>query len=135
TGNLGGLILSPRFVEQHRVLDAVPNTVKDVARGVGGPNKNPMGRIERLELGGLVVDRPVTMFRGAGPGHIGADDAIGNIGGGILRRYRGIFDYPRSRMILEPGAHVADPFEYDMSGLSFRTPPPEYARVMVTRVL
>jgi C-terminal processing protease CtpA/Prc len=35
----------------------------------------------------------------------------------ILRRFKVIVDYSRRRMILEPTAHFAEPYEIDMSGI------------------
>jgi C-terminal processing protease CtpA/Prc len=75
------------------------------------------------------------MFRSPGPGTISAPGTLGNIGGGILRRFRVIFDYPRSRMILEPNTRFGEPFDYDMSGLGLRAAGAAFDRVIVARVL
>ena len=135
TGSAAMLILSPEFIERHHVLESIPKTVQAQARGVGGSSMNPVGRVDRIELGGIAIDRPITMFQSAGPGHISAPGTLGNIGGGILRRFRVIFDYRRSRMILEPNPRLAEPFEYDMSGLSLRAIGPDYQKLMIARVL
>ena len=52
----------------------------------------------------------------------------------LLSRFKVIVDYPRRRMILEPAANFADPFESDMSGLSVVPAPPEFTRLTVARV-
>jgi hypothetical protein len=135
TGSAGSLILGPEFVEQQHALDVVGTTVQGLARGVGGQSANPVGRVAKLELGRVALDRPITMFRSPGPGSISAPGTIGNIGGGILRRFRVFLDYSRSRVILEPNARFGDPFEYDMSGLGLRATGPNYSQVMVARVL
>jgi hypothetical protein len=134
TGNIGSLIFSPTFVEEHRALESVTQTIQAVGRGVGGQSTNPVGRVERFELGGIEIEQPLAMFRSPGPGAISAPGTAGNIGGRMLRRFKVIFDYPRSRMILEPGPKLSEPMESDMSGLSLRTPPPDYAHVTVSRV-
>lgn len=61
--------------------------------------------------------------------------AAGNIGGAILRRFRVIFDYSRRRMILEPAAGFADPFDHDMSGLSLISDTPHFKTIKVLRVI
>jgi hypothetical protein len=135
TGNAGNLILAPSWVADHQALEHVRPTVEVVSRAVGGEARNPIGRIDRFELGGVRLERPVTMLRSPGPGAISAPGTAGNIGGGILRRFTVIFDYPRRRLILEPNARVADPFEYDMSGLALRAVPPAFDKVQVGLVL
>lgn len=135
TGSGAWLILAPEFVTEQNVLSVVPRTVQVVARGVGGQSLNPVGRVERLELGGQVLEKPITMFRSPGPGMIAAPGSLGNIGGGILRCFRVIFDYPHSRMILEPNHRMGEPFEYDMSGLGLRAAGAAFDRVTVARVL
>jgi len=42
----------------------------------------------------------------------------GIIGGEILHRFNVVFDYEREQLLLKPNAHLQEPFEYDMSGLS-----------------
>ena len=49
------------------------------------------------------------------PDRLGADGIIGTE---ILRRYKVIWDYPHSRVVLEPNNRVSEPYEYNMSGLS-----------------
>jgi hypothetical protein len=134
TGNVGALILGPEFVTEHRVLESVGPTVQGLARGVGGQSMNPVGRVERLELGGFALERPVTTFRTPGPGQISAPGSAGNIGGAILSRFTVILDYSRKRMILEPNARLRDPFEYDMSGLRLRAEGRDLERIVVARV-
>ena len=135
TGSSGNLTLSPDWVAKQRALAAVGRTIEIVGRGVGGESRNPIGRVERLELGGFAMERPLAVFRGAGAGEISAPGTAGNIGGGILRRFKVIFDYPRDRLILEPNERLGEPFEYDMSGLGLRAVPPEYRKVQVGLVL
>ena len=127
------LILLPSFVEEHKLRDAVPQTLKTYGRGVGGEVVLPLGRASRLRLGGFSVERPVTAFPPAGT--FGRADKAGNIGSAILRRFRVIFDYSRSRVILEPNKQFDAPFEYDMSGLSLVTEGPAFQVVRVLRVL
>ena len=50
-------------------------------------------------------------------GQISDADAVGNIGGDVLRRFKVIFDYKGKTMTLEPTALYGTPFEADMSGI------------------
>jgi len=135
TGASTNLMLSPGPVEREGVVASLGKTMTVQARGVGGATEVRLARVASLELGGFSLAQPVTALQPAGPGRISAEGTIGNIGGGILSRFKVIFDYPRRRMILEPGPDIARPFEADMSGLGLVSIPPDYRRVTVARVL
>jgi hypothetical protein len=127
------LILLPSFIEANKLRDALPPTFQTYGRGVGGEVALPLGRATRLRLGGFSVERPVTAF--PTDGTFGRAGKAGNIGSATLRHFRVIFDYSRSRMILEPNKQFDAPFEQDMSGLSLVTESPEFRVVRVLRVL
>ncbi len=57
-----------------------------------------------------------TSFAQSTKGALANKDLTGNIGGGILRRFKVIFDYQNRRMVLEPNSRLTEPFEFDMSG-------------------
>lgn len=59
----------------------------------------------------------------------------GVIGTEILRRFKVIFDYSRSRVILEPGAALGDPFDVDMLGVSWLARGADFRTFEVDRVL
>jgi predicted aspartyl protease len=135
TGASTGLILSADPVEREGVLASLGRTIVVKSLGVGGATEVRLGRVARLELGGFSLEQPIAALHPEGISRISAEGTIGNIGGGILSRFKVIFDYSRRRMILEPGPDVARPFEADMSGLGLVTAPPDFRRVTVARVL
>ena len=135
TGASTNLILSPESVEREGIADALGKTMTVQSRGVGGVSEIRLARLGRLELGGFSLAGPVAALQPSGTGRISAEGTVGNIGGGILSRFKVIFDYSRQRMILEPGPDLALPFEADMSGLSLVSIPPDLRRVSVARVL
>lgn len=118
TGSVLSLILSPSFVAEHKAIERVPRTIQVQLGGVGGPTRNPLGRIARLELGPHVLVGPTAVLSQVGGGFTSPEEA-GNIGGEILSRFRVTFDYGRKRFHLEPGRRLNDAFESDMSGLAF----------------
>ena len=127
------VILLPSFVEHNNLKASLPPTITTFGRGVGGEIRMPLGRASALQLGGLKIERPVTAFPSEGT--FGEQGKAGNIGSAVLRRFKVIFDYSRSQMILEPNKHFSDPFEHDMSGLSLVTESPAFNVVRVNRVL
>lgn len=122
-GSSQALILSPWLAREQGASEAIGKTVEARGRGVGGTVPARMGRAERLELGGFRFERPLTVLPDDGSTPLNAPGLYGNIGGDILQRFTVIFDYSRQRMILEPNARLADPFEGDMSGIGPRMGP------------
>jgi predicted aspartyl protease len=135
TGASTALLLSAGPVEREDVLASLGKTMTVKSFGVGGATELRLARVARLELGGFSLEQPITGLHPSGSGRISADGTIGNIGGGILSRFKVIFDYSRRRMILEPGPDIARPFEADMSGLGLVSAPPDFRRVTVARIV
>ena len=117
TGSASALILSPTFVEQHHALASLSKSMTGRSGGVGGASFNPVGRVARLALGPYQLEQPITTFTQKVGGQISDADAVGNIGGDVLRRFKVIFDYKGKTMTLEPTALYGTPFENDMSGI------------------
>ena len=135
TGASTNLILSPDAIEREGVMRSLGKTMSVQSRGVGGGTDVQLARIASLQIGGFTLAQPVVALQPAGPGRISAEGTVGNIGGGILGRFKVTFDYARRRMILEPGPDMGLPFEADMSGLGLVALGPDFRRVSVARVL
>jgi hypothetical protein len=121
TGWRSALTLNAPFVETQKLIAILPKSVEAVTGwGVGGPTIDTVGRVESLQLGRYTLKNFVANFSKAKGGVLAESGFTGIIGGEILRRFKVIFDYPHHRMILEPNAHFADPFGFDMSGLFIR---------------
>ncbi|HKQ60312.1 MAG TPA: aspartyl protease family protein [Candidatus Polarisedimenticolaceae bacterium] len=134
TGASSGLILAPEALTEPQRAAVLAKTRAAEGRGVGGSVELRLARVERLELGGFALGQPIALFQPRGAGRVSAPGTLGNIGGAVLDRFKVIFDDSRSRMILEPGPRLAEPFEADMSGLGLIAPPPEFSAIQVARV-
>jgi len=93
-----------------------------------------VGRVDALQLGRWRIDRPVTVFARAGSGAFASAESQGNIGAAILEKFKLILDYARMRIILEPNARLAEPVEYNRSGLSLVSSGPDYRTIQVRAV-
>ena len=80
--------------------------------GLGQEFRTTLARAQKLELGPYTLARP-----------FGATGGVPLIGTEILRRFHVVFDYARSRLILEPNRHFRDDFAFDASGLDLRWAP------------
>src|SRR5262245_2519633 len=91
-----------------------------VGRGLSGEMLGRIGRVRRVELGAFALEDVLVSFPVKEHMHPGGFDfRDGNLGMGILKRFVMTFDYASNRLVLEKGAHFGDPFEHDMSGLSW----------------
>ena len=117
TGGSHALILDTPFVKTQKVLESMSKTIAAPSAGVGGETSIRLGRVQSLQLGRFALEKPVTGFAQSAKGALANPDLTGNIGGGILRRFKVIFDYRNHRMILEPNDRLREPFESDMSGV------------------
>jgi hypothetical protein len=93
-----------------------------IGRGVQGELLGKVGRLPELEIGEFALQDVIALFApeegnaGAGPAGYVFD---GNVGYGVLERFRIAFDYPQRRMFLIPREKTFQPFEFNMLGLSF----------------
>jgi hypothetical protein len=118
-GSSLALSLAKPFVEEHRLRERVGTTVRRPGgRGVGGVSTADVGRVTDFRIGDVILQRPIVHLYGDSSGvFAGRTLGDGNVGADILRRFTVYFDYAKRRMIFEPHAGTAEPFEADMSGL------------------
>jgi hypothetical protein len=101
TGFMGALQLHRPFVEMNKLLPPNNETRPFEVCGIGGGSMSRLGKLESVRLGSLDVRLPITLFSQARDGNLIRTDYDGLIGNAILRRFNVVFDYSRSRMILE----------------------------------
>ncbi len=91
-----------------------------IGRGMSGAMTGQVGRIAGFELGGQRLTGVVGTFPdSAFESPRGLDSGDGNLGGGILGRFNVTLDYGGKRMYLMPNRRYANPFEWDMTGVTF----------------
>ncbi|MBA3321704.1 MAG: aspartyl protease family protein [Pyrinomonadaceae bacterium] len=132
TGGDGTLVIYRPFVEKHRLLAAIPKTVQSSGVGAGGEQEVLVGRVKAVQLGQLIIDNPTVGFS---QNTEEADEkGDGLIGGEILRRFKVILDYSRTRMILESNQSFGDPYEVDMSGIGLGSDEDDCKALKIERV-
>jgi hypothetical protein len=135
-GTAGSAVLfTVPFVARHAQDFAKSRTIEAPSgEGVGGAASIRATRLESLWLGDMSFARPTAMLAQTGGGFLSVDWADGTMGAPIYERMTVIFDYSRSRVILEPTSALGQPFEYDASGLGLKAVPPDYETVRVAFV-
>jgi outer membrane lipoprotein-sorting protein len=133
TGSRSGLDLHAPFVNKYGFMKQYPKYLDTFSGvGVGGKSKGVISRIKSFQLGDFIISNPVTGFSLAEEGAFASVKTDGNIGGGILKRFKVIFDYSKNQMILEKNSSFDLPEKYDMSGMWLAD---ENGKVYVIKVL
>jgi hypothetical protein len=130
-GSGATLMLASDFDARHGILAAAESPLRESAGGAGGAFELSVARVAALRVGTFTLQSPVVLFP---KGEITAPGKAGNIGAGLLRRFRVILDYARERILLEPTDRIAEPDEHDMSGLRFAGDGPDFTTLRVKRV-
>ncbi|MDQ3907419.1 MAG: aspartyl protease family protein [Acidobacteriota bacterium] len=134
TGGDGVLVASTAFVKAHKLDELIPNRRATNSGGAGGTVGASEGRVAAVRVGRFALNRPIVTLIQARAGEHATERFDGVIGGEFFRRFKLILDYSRSRVVLEPNAHLGDPVEADMSGLEFAADGPDFKQFVVNEV-
>ncbi len=93
-----------------------------------------LGRIRLFQIGPFPVQQAIATFSKLNAGTTGGEKLAGEIGGGILRRFTVIFDYPHMQVIFDPNSNRRTEEFEDMSGISVMAGGPGLRTFKVTRV-
>jgi hypothetical protein len=118
TGSRNGLDLSFLFVKEHKFLEKYPNCLEaPLGFGITGSIRGVVGRIGSFQLGNFLIQSPVTGFYLKDAKSFSSLETAGKIGGGILKKFKVIFDYPHRHMILEKNSNYDLWDRYNASGI------------------
>ncbi|NTW24043.1 MAG: PDZ domain-containing protein [Lentimicrobium sp.] len=94
-----------------------------IGKGLAGNMEGSFARVGWLLLGNYRLDNIITSFTDDYlPGSSDLNmNRHGTLGAGALSRFRVTYDYQRERIILQKGSKFSQPFEYNMSGITFRS--------------
>ena len=101
TGSTAGVILNAPFVERYS-LKPDDKVRPPIARGYGGKIDLVPGQLPALMIGSLRVSDFDTLFARQPAGSPGSGDTDGEIGYGILSRFRIYMDAPHQRVVFDP---------------------------------
>lgn len=106
------------FVRKNQIIKKSKKIVENITGfGIGGEGFGKLSRIKSVQMGGFNLDNPVIELTTDTKGVAASKEFDGIIGADLLSRFKVIFDYKRSEMILEPNENFNNTFKYDMSGI------------------
>ena len=118
TGARSSLLLYTPFVDQNHLREKYSAHLEGVTGwGIGGPVRSLLARAEELKIGNVVVRDLVVRLSTQKQGLTTANAMAGLIGPDVLSQFDVIFDYSRSRMILEKNSQYGRRDSYDRAGL------------------
>ena len=120
TGQGGALTVFGPYAKERGFLDGRPLS-EHKGGGVGGTTISKVGTLRSVTLAGFELrEVPVGIHQENVKGAFDTMARAGNLGAGILGRFRVIFDYTRDCLWLEPGPELDAPFPRDRDGLSLQ---------------
>lgn len=136
TGAGLALALYSPFVSEHGLLGPETKTIRSLGgAGAGGETTGRIGRVTELKIGNYTIKSPVTMFSQDKAGAFASDQLAGNIGARVVNKFRLFLDYDRKRIIFEPNATYALPYDHAQSGMSVVAEGGDYRVFRVRAVL
>ncbi len=90
-----------------------------VGVGFGGAFQSTLGRLDKIEVGPFSWTGPLVGLSLKSSGMLASHNLAGNIGNGILERFKCTFDYQRGELFLEPGTRYARRDRLTMFGTHF----------------
>ena len=113
------IVFSGRYEDSHRLVKSHLKTIPAFRPEWADSPRNALGRLKQFQLvPGPAVHEPLAVFSQKKEIIDGHPKVAGIIGGGFLRRFNVILDFPHHQMFLEPYKMYDEYEEADMSGLS-----------------
>jgi hypothetical protein len=99
-----------------------PSLESNLGRGLGGDIFGDVARIDRVSIENFHFKEVISTFPNEETYMIDLDKIYrnGTVGGGMLSRFRIVFDYVHSKLYLKKAHKYNRPFEFNLSGLVVR---------------
>lgn len=96
-----------------------PSIKSHLGRGLAGDLYGEISRVEHLSVGPFAFEEVITTFPDTSTYDIdvGAVPRNGTIGGGLMSRFKVVFDFVHGKLYLKKGRSYNKSFEYNLSGL------------------
>jgi hypothetical protein len=127
------VVISNRYEEKRRFFTPHTKTIPAIDQPPGGEEGDTLARMNFFQIGPYSVVQAIAEFSQRS---LAANDPhlVGEIGGGMLRRFTVTLDFLRQQVILDSNSDFHADDEADMSGVSITASGPGLKRFEVTEV-
>lgn len=96
-----------------------PNIASTLGRGLGGNIYGKVARIDKIWVDKYKFEGAVAIFPDRNNYEVSLEQnfRLGTFGGGIMSRFRIIFDFVNQKLYVKKGGSYHEPFEFNLSGL------------------
>lgn len=108
--------------------------IANIGMGLTGPIIGVLSRIKEIKLGKYNFKNVITSFPDSNNHIQYIIPRDGNLGLGILKKFKLIIDYHAGKMYLKANFRYNEPFEHDMSGLELYADGDDLKRIVISRV-
>ncbi|HEX3282545.1 MAG TPA: aspartyl protease family protein [Pyrinomonadaceae bacterium] len=130
------LALYSPFVREQKLPGTESKTIRSLGiGGAGGEAKGQLGRVAEVRIGKFRINQPLTFFSEDEEGAFATSEVLGNIGSQIMNRFTVLLDYNRDRIILEPNARFAAPYDRAFTGFSLEALGADYRTFRISKIL
>jgi hypothetical protein len=128
------VIFSNHFADAHKLFSGHMNSITESDPEVDGGDTISLARLDTFQIGSDTALGSLATFSRTDQSAGGDPKIAGTIGGGMLRRFIVIIDYPHQQLIFEPGSQFRTDDEEDKSGMALIAEGPGLKRFVVTQV-
>jgi PDZ domain len=127
------VLFSESYANAHRMLSHL-KTIPAMDQVSDDSADARLGRMRLFQIGAFPVRQAIATFSKLNVSAAGGEKLAGEIGGGMLRRFTVIFDYPHMQVIFDPNSNRRTEEFEDMSGIAVIAGGPGLRTFKVTQV-
>jgi hypothetical protein len=128
------VVFSNRYADAHKLFSSHMASIQTAIPELDSGENIVLARLDGFQIGPFNAFGTLAAFSRTDQASGGDPKLAGIIGGGMLRRYVVVFDYPHKRMIFEPGSQFRTDDEEDKSGMTLIAKGPGLKQFEVTQV-
>jgi hypothetical protein len=128
------IVFSNHYADAHKLFSSRMSTASASDPELGDGASEALARMKAFQIGRFNVEDAIAAFPQTDMGPGGNAQIAGSIGGGMLRRYVVVFDFPHQQMIFTPSSRFRLYDQEDKSGLTLVAEGPDLKRFVVEQV-
>lgn len=128
------IVFSNRYADAHHLFSSRVSTASASDPQLDEGASVALARMRTFQIGRFTIEDPLAAFPQSDMASAGNAQIAGSIGGGMLRRYAVVFDFPHQQIIFTPASRFRLYDQEDKSGLTLVAGGVDLKRFEVTQV-